>query len=569
MQKTKDTIRGRIFRALLIVVCAVFVLSGLSIYAIMKAQESTQSTNAELSKNSRHFLNLRLALEQMMSGIDLIFASKGSGSSQQLEVIRKANESFMYELVEMEKENQTYPWIKDIRKLREDFEQANELGREAAKAFVEARFDTAIAKQEGLNSLLGDMRGNLNQLSSTISKHFEEQLFNLISSLIFFLIPVAICALFIPASYIWLVTRKLDTELTNFVRDLYAFTEQNDQTSETLKSASENLSSASSQQSAAVQETVASIAEIRSMLAQTANHVREVQNLTATVNEKTHDGSQIMNRMESSMVAIEQANSQLESFEEIIHSIKEKTQIINDIVFKTQLLSFNASIEAARAGQYGRGFAVVAEEVGKLAQMSGSASKEIDQLLSDSQKRVTQIVEAVQERVRDGKEVSGEALKRFNEIAKQIVVISDKVNQVGEATLEQEGGVEQTARAMDQMDETALHNKKGAEQMFRIAERVRQLSHKVRAVTEGLSVYVRSSYVPAGLSSGANSVAASLLEEQEMSEQREEAPTHHDDDTVVSLVKSLSQKHASHSGKSANQLDVDADDPSFRKSSGE
>ncbi len=163
-------------------------------------------------------------------------------------------------------------------------------------------------------------------------------------------------------------------------------------------------------------------------------------------------------------------------FEEIIHSIKEKTQIINDIVFKTQLLSFNASIEAARAGQYGRGFAVVAEEVGKLAQMSGSASKEIDQLLADSQKRVTQIVDAVQHRVRDGKEVSGEALKRFNEIAKQIVTISDKVNQVGEATLEQEGGVEQTARAMDQMDETALHNKKGAEQMFKIAERVRQLS---------------------------------------------------------------------------------------------
>jgi methyl-accepting chemotaxis protein len=288
------------------------------------------------------------------------------------------------------------------------------------------------------------------------------------------------------------------------------------------------------------------------MLSQTANHVREVQNMTATVNDKTVDGSQIMNRMESSMVAIEQANSQLQSFEEIIRSIKEKTQIINDIVFKTQLLSFNASIEAARAGQYGRGFAVVAEEVGKLAQMSGSASKEIDQLLADSQKRVTQIVDAVQDRVRDGKEVSGEALKRFNEIAKQIVTISDKVNQVGEATLEQEGGVEQTARAMDQMDETALHNKKGAEQMFKIAERVRQLSHSVRAVTEGLSVYVW---------------ASDIRKRPNTRGEQAQAPAeaaHQDQDDHMHLVKNLSQKSGS-LASIVHQVDLTADDPSFRK----
>ncbi|RYZ87541.1 MAG: hypothetical protein EOP04_11470 [Proteobacteria bacterium] len=48
--------------------------------------------------------------------------------------------------------------------------------------------------------------------------------------------------------------------------------------------------------------------------------------------------------------------------------------IINEIVFKTQLLSINASIEA---GQHGKGFAVPAGEVGNLAQMSGNAAKEI------------------------------------------------------------------------------------------------------------------------------------------------------------------------------------------------
>ncbi|MHA0111674.1 methyl-accepting chemotaxis protein, partial [Klebsiella pneumoniae] len=80
----------------------------------------------------------------------------------------------------------------------------------------------------------------------------------------------------------------------------------------------------------------------------------------------------------------EDANSQLQSISNIIGEISAKTNIINDIVFKTQLLSFNASIEAARAGQHGRGFAVVAEEVGNLAQMSGNAAKEIRALLEDS-----------------------------------------------------------------------------------------------------------------------------------------------------------------------------------------
>jgi len=551
LAKSKNTIRGRIFRALIIVMCAVFVLAGLSLYAIIKAQDFSKKTNAELNRNARHFLDLRVALEQLTSDIEVSFAKNGTLKASEIESLRAASQSFTRVIVQMEEENTAYAWVSEIRQLKHNFSQAGEMGQEAAALFRANKIQAANVKQENLEKLLVEMRKELDQLATQISKSFEEDLQNLIRLLISLLVPVALTAFVVPAVYIWTVTRRLDTELTRFVRDLNNYTEQNDETSVSMKNASENLSSASSQQSAAVQETVASIAEIRSMLSQTANHVREVQSLTAAVNDKTVDGSQIMNRMESSMVAIEQANSQLESFEEIIQSIKEKTQIINDIVFKTQLLSFNASIEAARAGQYGRGFAVVAEEVGKLAQLSGSASKEIDQLLVDSQKRVAQIVDAVQERVRDGKEVSGEALKRFNEIARQIVTISDKVNQVGEATLEQEGGVEQTARAMDQMDETALHNKKSAEQMFKIAEKVRQLSHSVHSVTEGLSLYVvetdyrRKRKPKIEVFAGPSKDAA-------------------DSEEHLSLVRNISQKGGVFPDLT-NADDLNADDPSFRK----
>ena len=65
----------------------------------------------------------------------------------------------------------------------------------------------------------------------------------------------------------------------------------------------------------------------------------------------------------------------------IIQEIEDKTKAIDEIVFQTKLLSFNASVEAERAGEHGRGFSVVAQEVGNLAQLSGKSAAEINEIL--------------------------------------------------------------------------------------------------------------------------------------------------------------------------------------------
>ncbi|NCQ16281.1 chemotaxis protein, partial [Candidatus Falkowbacteria bacterium] len=75
-----------------------------------------------------------------------------------------------------------------------------------------------------------------------------------------------------------------------------------------------------------------------------------------------------------SMDRISESNQDIASLVFAIEEIAEKTKIIDDIVFQTKILSFNASVEAERAGEFGRGFSVVAQEVSNLAKMSGRAS---------------------------------------------------------------------------------------------------------------------------------------------------------------------------------------------------
>jgi methyl-accepting chemotaxis protein len=168
----------------------------------------------------------------------------------------------------------------------------------------------------------------------------------------------------------------------------------------------------------------------------------------------------------------------------VIENIVNKTAVINDIVFKTQLLSFNASIEAARAGIHGRGFAVVAEEVGNLAELSGAAAKEIESLLGDSQRKVKDTLEVIQDRVADGNRVSQSALHVFEEISKNIEEINVQIKGIGEATQQQEIGIQQTNTAMKQMDVSSQSNTDAASRAQSTSNQLKNNCHSLDRVVQ-------------------------------------------------------------------------------------
>ena len=82
------------------------------------------------------------------------------------------------------------------------------------------------------------------------------------------------------------------------------------------------------------------------------------------------------------MEAVDRISKQINATNESANKISEAVEIITDIASQTNLLSLNASIEAARAGDQGRGFAVVADQIRSLAEQSGGSAQHITAILS-------------------------------------------------------------------------------------------------------------------------------------------------------------------------------------------
>ncbi len=219
-----------------------------------------------------------------------------------------------------------------------------------------------------------------------------------------------------------------------------------------LKEGSNVLPDSVSEQAAAIHETSAAINEITSMVNRTAENAKESSTVAGAASEKTDTAQKTMQRLVTAMETIQESNSQLQNIAEIINQINTKTAVINDIVSKTELLSLNASIESARAGEYGKGFAVVAEEVGNLAKISGKSAQDIQELITSSQDQVNKILGLTKERVEEGKKVTAEAKESFHQISEDISTMANVIQQISEATREQEIGVRQISTAMANID---------------------------------------------------------------------------------------------------------------------
>ncbi|WP_312435853.1 methyl-accepting chemotaxis protein [Achromobacter sp.] len=219
----------------------------------------------------------------------------------------------------------------------------------------------------------------------------------------------------------------------------------------TIISAAESISTASAQiaegnadlsqrteeQAASLEETAASIEEMTSTVRMNQDNAASGSGLAVDCSQLTGEAGRVVGQVVDAIGAI---STDAERVGEIV-------SVIDSIAFQTNILALNAAVEAARAGEQGRGFAVVATEVRALAQRSATAAKEIKGLIENSKRAV-----------QGGEALAATAGEQMQKVLDAVARLKEVTVEIASASAEQTSGIEQVNVAVSQMDTMTQQN---------------------------------------------------------------------------------------------------------------
>lgn len=168
----------------------------------------------------------------------------------------------------------------------------------------------------------------------------------------------------------------------------------------------------------------------------------------------------------------------LDSMNQVMASgsaIQKINNVIDEIARQTNLLSLNAMIEAARSAAEGSGFRVVASEVGRLAERSAEAAREINALLESNLLSVQQ-----------GQALTELMHQRFEEMTRKIQPLIASAQDIANSSYEQSEAIREIARALLDIDRAVNENRYTAEQTATLAGELRGNAQKLSALVGNL-----------------------------------------------------------------------------------
>ena len=284
-------------------------------------------------------------------------------------------------------------------------------------------------------------------------------------------------------------------ELRTLVRGINSATDQVTKATQETQAISNRLFEASQNQNREIQLASASVltmAQSINEVADSAAQSAKVAQVQLAAAEKGGDAVQNqiagMNDIRSQ---IQETSKRIKRLGESSLEIGEIVELISDITEQTNVLALNAAIQAASAGEAGRGFTVVAEEVQRLAERSGEATKQIEAIVKTIQADTQDAVAAMEKStmgVVEGAKLSDAAGQTLAEIQRVSRELAELIGQISAQTQTQSASVTEVTRGMQGILRISEETTEGTKQTNVSIGQLTKLAAELRSSVAGFKV---------------------------------------------------------------------------------
>ena len=280
------------------------------------------------------------------------------------------------------------------------------------------------------------------------------------------------------------------TGLTSLVSQASDVAQEIQHSTSDILRASDHMRKGAEQQTSQIQGAVGAVNEMSSTIQRMAENADAATQASLKATQAAVKGgtsvSETIKGMQRIRAAVQTTGKKIKGLGERSLEIGAIIEVINEIATQTNLLALNAAIEAARAGEQGKGFAVVADEVRKLAERAGRATKDITSLIKGIQVETSEAVTVMEEGTREVEEgtkladQAGAALREIEQIVKQTSgLVADITHAAADQVKVSEGVASSMASISKLTQETSDGVRGTVETISRLAELSRRLTDAI------------------------------------------------------------------------------------------
>ncbi|MBD3830702.1 MAG: methyl-accepting chemotaxis protein, partial [Arcobacter sp.] len=342
------------------------------------------------------------------------------------------------------------------KNLEEDKALINEV-KMIVNRVKEGNLDLQI-KQKSSNESLNELKSMLNDMIKTISLNVNQDINTILVSLEEYSKLDFVKNISNPTGNVAIGLNNLSNIINQMLQENKSNGLVLDKSSNLLLNNVNLLNKTSNETAVALEETAAALEEITSTVINNTERISIMANHSKELSISIEDGQKLANITVESM----------DSINEQTQAIAEAITIIDQIAFQTNILSLNAAVEAATAGEAGRGFAVVAQEVRNLASRSAEAAREIKEL-----------VENATNKTNSGKKIADDMIKGYVKLKENISKTTEVIHDISISSKEQRTSIEQINDVITKLDRQTQNNASIANETHDIAINTSNIAQKI------------------------------------------------------------------------------------------